>query len=60
MVLEKARMRTAIVCGLGAALVFTGVSARMAAQQTKPAAKPAGAAYTPAKTPWGDPRIGGV
>ena len=52
-------MRTAIVSGLGAALLLTGVSARMAAQQAKPA-KPAGVAYTPAKTPWGDPRVGGV
>jgi hypothetical protein len=53
-------MRTA-TWSLGAALLLAGVTAQLRAQQpAKPAPKPAGAAYTPAKTPWGDPRVGGV
>ena len=51
-------MRTVIVCSLGAALVFTGVSARMTAQQAaKAGERVARAAYAPPRTPWGDPQL---
>ncbi len=54
-------MRTVIVCSLGAALVFTGVSARMTAQQAaKAGERAARAAYAPPRTPWGDPQLAGI
>jgi hypothetical protein len=52
-------MNERFLTGLGAAIVVASVS--IAAQAPKPAAKPAAArAYTPPKTPWGDPDLQGI
>jgi hypothetical protein len=49
-----------MTAGLATLMLTGSAGARMNAQQTaKPGARPA-AAYTPPKTPWGDPQIGGV
>ena len=53
-------MRIWMTAGLATLMLTGSAGARMNAQQTaKPGARPA-AAYTPPKTPWGDPQIGGV